>query len=173
MAARPTTRDRSDEDEVLYDPLTGLPGRLLQRAHLVQALRRAERNRTQVAVLFLDVDDFSDLRDRLGPEISEQVLVVLAGRIQAALRGTDMTARLDADEFTVVCEDVNEPHDVTLLERRITEAMAAPMRVDGHVVEVRVSCGAALSTGDEGAGQLLNAANRKMMAARQAAERTT
>lgn len=163
-----TIVDRSDEDAVLYDPLTGLPGRLLQRAHLVHAMRRAARNRSRVAVLFLDVDDFTDLNDRLGSELGDQVLVVLAARIQAALRGTDMTARLDGDEFTVVCEDVNEPHDVALVAHRVSQAMAAPMRVGSHVVEVRATAGTALSTGGEHAGELLNTANKEMLAARQA-----
>ena len=78
--------ERSNEDDDLYDPLTGLPGRLLQRAHLVHALRRAGRNGTKVAVLFLDVDDFRSLNDRIGAELADQVLIVLAARVQTSLR---------------------------------------------------------------------------------------
>jgi diguanylate cyclase (GGDEF)-like protein len=154
--------DRSDEDAGLYDALTGLPGRLLQRAHLVHALKRADRNRSQVAVVFLDVDDFADLNDRIGRELADQVLVVLAARIQAVLRGTDMTARLDGDEFVVVCEDLRDDGDVPMLVRRLTDAMSVPMRIGDQAIEVRVTAGAALSAGGQRAGELLNAANKAM-----------
>jgi diguanylate cyclase (GGDEF)-like protein len=155
--------DRSDEDAALYDDLTGLPGRMLQRAHLVHALRRADRNHTRVAVLFLDVEDFDDLNHRLGRELADQVLVTLAARIQCALRGTDVTARLDADEFAIVCEEVSDTREVATLVRRINAAATATMSIGDHVVELRVTTGSALSEGGEGAGQLLNLANRDML----------
>lgn len=154
--------DRSEEDEVLYDPVTGLPGRLLQRAHLVHALQRASRNGTRVAVLFLDVDDFGDIDARLGRERADQVLVVLAARIEACLRGTDMTTRLDADEFVVVCEDVADERALAILTRRLSSAVATPMQIGDASVEVRVSVGTALGTGHEHAGELLHTADLRM-----------
>lgn len=158
-----TMTDRSDEDASLYDTLTGLPGRLLQRAHLVHALRRADRNQTKVAVLFLDIDDFAGLNDRVGPEIADQVLVTLAARIQSSLRGTDQTARLDGDEFVVVCEDLTEPHDLSMLARRISDAASTVMRIGDQAIEIRVTTGTAMSDGGERAGQLLNMANKDML----------
>jgi diguanylate cyclase (GGDEF)-like protein len=166
MVQTATAHDRSDEDDELYDPLTGLPGRLLQRAHLVHALRRAGRNGTKVAVLFLDVDDFHSLNERIGPELADQVLIVVAARIETSLRDTDMTARLDADEFVVVCEDIQEDQDLDLLERRILDSVSTPMHVGELVVEVRLSVGAVMGSGAERAGELLHAADLRMAEAK-------
>ena len=149
-------------DDALYDPLTGLPGRLLQRAHLVHALKRASRSGTQVAVLFLDVDDFRDVNDRLGQDVGDQVLVVIAARLQASLRGTDLTARLEGDEFAIVCEDLSDPRDLTMVMRRIRGSLAVPIHAGDAVVEVRASVGSAISAGTELPGALLNLADRAM-----------
>jgi diguanylate cyclase (GGDEF)-like protein len=122
-----TWTDSGYTDDGLYDPLTGLPGRLLQRAHLVHALKRATRTGTQVAVLSLDLDDFSDVNDRLGRELGDQILVVLAARLQACLRGTDLTARLDGDEFAIVCEDLTDARDLAMVTR--VRALFGPGRM--------------------------------------------
>jgi diguanylate cyclase (GGDEF)-like protein len=158
----PAASDELPYDDVLYDPLTGLPGRLLQRAHLVHALKRATRSGTQVAVLFLDLDDFRDLNERLGRELGDEVLIVLAARLQACLRGTDMTARLEADEFAIVCEDLTDARDLAMVTRRVVEALAVPLRIGDAVVEVRASVGSALSAGTDQPGALLNLADRAM-----------
>jgi diguanylate cyclase (GGDEF)-like protein len=160
------------EDEDLYDSLTGLPGRLLQRAHLVHALKRATRTGTQVAVLFLDLDDFHDINERLGREIGDQVLLVMGARLEACLRGTDMTARLDGDQFVIVCEDLTDPRDLDRVMRRVRDALAAALHVGDSVVEVRASIGTALSEGADRPGALLTAADRAMRTARRA-ERAT
>jgi diguanylate cyclase (GGDEF)-like protein len=154
--------DSAYSDDDLYDPLTGLPGRLLQRAHLVHALKRATRTGTQVAVLFLDLDDFSDVNDRLGRELGDQILVVLAARLQACLRGTDLTARLEGDEFAIICEDLTDARDLAMVTRRVREALAAPLHIGDTVVEVRATVGAALSAGTDQPGALLNLADRAM-----------
>jgi diguanylate cyclase (GGDEF)-like protein len=149
-------------DDDLYDPLTGLPGRLLQRAHLVHALKRATRAGTQVAVLFLDLDDFNDINERLGREMGDQVLVVIAARLEACLRGTDMTARLEGDQFVIVCEDLTDPRDLDIVTRRVRDALTAGLRIGNTVVEVRASLGTALSAGSNSPGELLTAADRAM-----------
>jgi diguanylate cyclase (GGDEF)-like protein len=147
------------EDDALYDVLTGLPGPLLQRAHLVHALKRAVRAGTRVAVLSLDVDDFTDLNERLGRELGDQVLVVVAARLRACLRGTDLTARLDGDDFAIVCEDLADPRDLAVITRRVADALAAPVHIAGTTVELRVSMGTALSAGGDQPTDLLAAAD--------------
>jgi diguanylate cyclase (GGDEF)-like protein len=153
-------------DEDLYDDLTGLPNRYLQRAHLVHALKRAARSGTQVAVLFLDVDDFNVINDRLGRELGDQVLVVVAARVQAALRGTDLTARLEGDEFVIVCEDVTDPRDLNVLMGRVLAALSPPLHIGDTMVELRASVGGALGTGTESPGSLLAAADQAMTEAK-------
>jgi diguanylate cyclase (GGDEF)-like protein len=142
MALEPTA-----ELEPLYDPLTGLPGTQLQRAHLAHALRRAVRSDTQVAVLFLDIDNFQEINERLGPDLGDAVLIVLAARVQACLRDTDLTARVHDDELAVVCGDLHDPADVTMLARRVREALAVPVRIGRTIVIARVNVGTASTDG--------------------------
>jgi len=128
----------------------------------VHALRRATRTGSRVALLFLNVDDFTDINDRLGSELGDQVLVVIAARLQACLRGTDLTARHEGDEFAIVCEDLTDPGDVSLLARRVRDVLATPMHVGDAVVQLRVSVGTAISSGADRPGDLLNAADHAM-----------
>jgi diguanylate cyclase (GGDEF)-like protein len=158
--AHPTVR--LAEEAGFYDELTGLPNRLLQRSHLERALQRATRAGSQVAVLFLDVDAFHVLNERFGRELGDQVLIVVAARLRAALRGSDLAARLAADEFVVICEDVNDARDLAVLQGRVIEALIAPLHIGNTVVELRVSVGAALGAGHEDPGDLLTAADRSM-----------
>jgi diguanylate cyclase (GGDEF)-like protein len=162
------TEDRSAEDALLYDDVTGLPNRLLQRVHLVHALRRATRHGTHVAVLYLEVEDLTDLRQRLGDELADQVLIVLGARITASLRGTDMTARVDRDEFAIVCEDLTDAHDLSMLSRRVSDVACTPMRIGDSVVELRVTVGTALSGAGDDATSLLRVASDRSAATRKA-----
>jgi diguanylate cyclase (GGDEF)-like protein len=155
-----------EQEDPLYDTLTGLPGPLLQRAHLVHALKRAVRDGSQVAVLFLDVEDFGDINRRIGRELGDQVLVVIAARLRACLRGTDLTARLDGDQFSIVCEDLIDGHGLDIVSRRIRDALAVPLHVGGTTIEIRATIGAAMSSGADRPGDLLAAADSAMGAHR-------
>jgi diguanylate cyclase (GGDEF)-like protein len=88
--------------------------------------------------------------------------VVLAARLQACLRGTDLTARLDGDEFAIICEDLTDARDLAMVTRRVREALAAPLHIGDTVVEVRATVGSALSAGTDQPGALLNLADRAM-----------
>jgi len=135
------------EFQPFYDPLTGLPRSQLQRAHLIHALKRATRSDTRVAVLFLDIDNLHDIKERLGVELGDEVLIVLAARVQACLRNTDMAARVRDDELAVICGDLRDPADVTMLARRVRDALAVPVRIGRTIVLARVSVGTASSDG--------------------------
>ncbi len=156
-------------EHALYDELTGLPNRLLQRAQLVHALKRASRTGSQVALLFLDVDDFRDINDRHGRELGDRVLILLAARLEACLRGTDLTTRLDGDQFVILCEDLANEQDLQFVTQRIRDAVAAPLRVGDVEVELRVSIGTAISTGVDHPGDLLVAADEDLMQAKRTA----
>lgn len=89
-----------------YDALTNLPNRLLLISRLEHAIERARRNQQQLAVLFLDLDDFKTVNDSYGHTIGDEVLVEVASRLQLGVRKSDTLARLGGDEFVCLMEDL-------------------------------------------------------------------
>src|SRR5207249_11732244 len=104
-----TERKRA-EQQVTYlayhDNLTGLPNRTMLEEALGLALARARRNGTEVAVLYLDLDDFKRINDSLGHGAGDDVLRQVAGRLQGAVRESDLVARHGGDEFLVLLDDL-------------------------------------------------------------------
>ncbi len=132
----------------LHDPLTGLANRALFMDRATQALARA-RARLQagsVAVLFLDLDRFKLVNDSLGHAAGDELLAETARRLEATVRGTDLVARLGADEFVVLAEEVDGEADAIALARRLREAVAEPVRLPGgEQVVLTASVGIALA----------------------------
>jgi diguanylate cyclase (GGDEF)-like protein/PAS domain S-box-containing protein len=129
----------------LHDSLTNLPNRRLLRDRLDTALARAHRSPSTVAVLFIDLDHFKQVNDSFGHDAGDEVLISVAKRIHSALRSSDTVARLGGDEFVVVCEDVTDQSDVTLLAERIMAYVARPIDVRDTTVSVHASIGIALA----------------------------
>lgn len=152
-------RPRTSTPALLSDPRTGLPSAEVQRAQLGHALARASRFGTTVALLFIDLDH---LDVRVGGAIADDVHSQVAARLQACLRGTDLTAQLEGDEFVIVCEDLTASDDVAIVAARITEALQAPVRVGDVVVDLRATVGTATSAGADEPGALLVAADEAM-----------
>ncbi len=137
----------------LHDPLTGLPNRRLFMNRLEHALARAKRGGSEIAVLFMDLDDFKDINDSLGHDVGDRLLIAVAARLKRALRPADTAARFGGDEFTVLLEDVADAGDATLVAGRIAhELLANSFVVDGHEVSATPSIGIAMG----GAGQDLS-----------------
>ena len=127
-----------------HDTLTGLPNRLLFRDRLTQAINKAERNRTGVAVLFLDLDRFKQINDTLGHDVGDDLLVEVAARLQRQCRQSDTVARLGGDEFVFVLEAITNRKDAVGVGEKIMTALAAPIRVKGHDLAITTSIGVAL-----------------------------
>ena len=128
----------------LHDPLTGLPNRALFLDRLGVALDRSRRTGASVAVLFLDVDDFKDVNDKLGHAAGDVVLTELAERLRRMLRPMDTVARFGGDEFTLLFEDLASERAVVLIAERISHAATLPIRLDDSEVSVTVSIGIAV-----------------------------
>ena len=151
----------------LHDSLTNLPNRRLLRDRLDTALARAARTESTVAVLFLDLDGFKEVNDTYGHDVGDDVLVGVAGAIQGVLRSCDTVARLGGDEFVVICEDVDEKHDVTRLAERLIDGIQKPLTVHGHAVSVRTSIGIAVAgSRTESGDELIRAADLAMLRAK-------
>ena len=132
--------------QALHDPLTALPNRLLFADRLDHALESLQRRPRSLAVLFVDVDRFKLINDSLGHAKGDQVLVTVADRLRAALRPGDTVARFGGDEFVVLCEDLTDEAEATMIAERLRETMGEPMVVDGAEYVVSVSTGIALAS---------------------------
>lgn len=154
--------------QAMHDDLTGLPNRALFLNRLRHALERARRDRTALAVMFIDVDRFKMVNDTLGHEQGDHFLVEVSRRIGTALRGGDTVARFGGDEFVVLCEDVTGASEVTAVAQRIQGALGAPLELAGSPVHVTASIGITLSLdGDESADGLLRDADAAMYRAKE------
>jgi diguanylate cyclase (GGDEF)-like protein len=141
--------------QALHDALTGLPNRLLFREQVQQALERAARAGTLVAVLFIDLDDFKVINDSLGHEAGDALLVGVAERVRAGLRPADLPCRLGGDEFAVLLSDLTERAQVPEVARRLLRALAEPLPLGERLVPVHASIGIAVSGNGSGTAETL------------------
>jgi diguanylate cyclase (GGDEF)-like protein/PAS domain S-box-containing protein len=138
------TTQQQLEQLASFDTLTGLPNRRLLQDRLGQALLRAARNTTSMALMFIDLDGFKEVNDSLGHDIGDLLLREVALRLQGCVRATDTIGRFGGDEFAIVLEEASLPHQLVAVGERIVAALAAPFCLDGHVVSTSASIGIAL-----------------------------
>ena len=125
----------------LHDPLTGLPNRVLFQDRLANALARARRHGSEVAVMLLDLDHFKDVNDTLGHSVGDKLLREVASRLSEVARASDTWARLGGDEFALVQEGLRGSEGASVMAARVLAALDAPFRIDGHELEVAGSLG--------------------------------
>jgi diguanylate cyclase (GGDEF)-like protein/PAS domain S-box-containing protein len=150
--------------QAFHDPLTRLANRSLFRERVEHALDR--RSVGELAVLFVDLDNFKTINDSLGHAAGDHVLVETAHRLRSTLRAEDTAARLGGDEFAVLLEDA----DVTCAARvaeRVRSALGTPFWVLGQEVFVSASIGIAMREAGDTAGDLLRNADVAMYTAKQ------
>jgi len=131
--------------QALHDPLTQLANRTRFTDRLEHAVARSARTDRELAVLFMDLDNFKGINDSLGHTAGDMLLVQVAERLTQCLRPGDTVARLGGDEFAMLLEDVHGLDDVTDIAGRILEALHEPFALDGKEVVVRGSIGVAVS----------------------------
>lgn len=127
-----------------HDALTGLPNRVLLQDRMTQAIAHARRSGTQLAVLFIDLDDFKRINDSLGHEIGDRLLQLVGQRLQASLREGDSVARLGGDEFVLTLSTLVDGNDAGLVARKTMEILRLPFQVGGHEFHVTGSIGISL-----------------------------
>jgi diguanylate cyclase (GGDEF)-like protein/PAS domain S-box-containing protein len=128
--------------QAFHDGLTGLANRSVFLDHTEQALRRAGRTGSPPIVLCLDLDGFKDVNDSVGHLAGDELLRVIAGRLQGVVRSTDTVARLGGDEFAVLVDDATGGlPQAADLARRLLQAIGDPIDLGGHRVTVAASIG--------------------------------
>jgi len=152
--------------EAFHDPLTQLANRAQFTDRLAHALDRRVRRATQLAVLFLDLDNFKSVNDSLGHAAGDALLTEVGRRLHTCTRPEDTVARLGGDEFAVLLEDVASIDEASEAARRILSALRTPVRIEGRHVVIPASIGVAGGAGETDAGVLLRNADVAMYAAK-------
>jgi diguanylate cyclase (GGDEF)-like protein/PAS domain S-box-containing protein len=153
----------------LHDTLTGIPN----RSHFFGELQRIEHpdpddDRGHCAVLFADLDGFKEINDTYGHGVGDQVLAVIARRLEAAIRPGDVVARVGGDEFAVLCTDLDADSEATAVAERLIEVVSQPIAVGEITARVGLSIGVAFhDPAAEVEGRLVDAADHALYQAKQ------
>jgi len=126
-----------------HDVLTDLPNRLLLNDRITQAMALARRQKTKLAVLFLDLDRFKHINDSLGHDVGDRLLQAVARRLLGCVRGSDTVSRHGGDEFVVLLSQVRRARDAAVTAEKILVALGAPHRIGQHDLHLTTSMGIA------------------------------
>ncbi|GGY15814.1 EAL domain-containing protein [Paludibacterium paludis] len=124
-----------------YDFLTDLPNRVLIHDRLQQAIRAAQKNLHQLAVLFVDLDHFKNINDSLGHGNGDELLKMVADRLAGALRPIDTVGRTGGDEFVLILPDLDSPEEAGHAAQSLLDILHRPFVVAGHTLVVSASIG--------------------------------
>lgn len=145
-------RDVSDQRRVreimrfhaYHDLLTQLPNRALFKDRLSVGIVQATRNKTRLAVMFLDLDRFKIVNDSLGHAMGDRLLKAVATRLTNCLRKGDTLSRFGGDEFTLLLPEIRQDDDVAVIANKILDELGAPFLIDGHELYIGASIGIAV-----------------------------
>lgn len=142
-----------------FDSLTGLPNRGLLLDRLNHAIATANRRKTHLAVMFLDLDRFKNINDSLGHDIGDQLLKKTASLLSGICRASDTIARIGGDEFVFLLEGIHQASDAELVANKINKAFDMPLQVSKHQLYITTSVGICIypEDGDCAASLLKNA----------------
>ena len=141
-------KDQKLQYQALHDSVTGLANRSLFLDRLEHAFSRASRlPSTEMAVLYIDFDDFKSINDNHGHQAGDDVLRVAAHRIKAQLRASDTIARLGGDEYAILLDEVNNQSTVFSISQRIIQAMKKPIHSGRDTIISTISIGIAFKDG--------------------------
>ena len=152
LNSRDVSERKAFEDQLahqaFHDPVTNLANRALFSDRVEHSLMRAQRGFPDIAVMFIDLDDFKTVNDSLGHAAGDLVLQEVARRLQIAVRPTDTVARFGGDEFAILLEGVVDSPEAADAAARILQALEIPMQIDGKQVFPRASIGICLVNRD-------------------------
>jgi diguanylate cyclase (GGDEF)-like protein/PAS domain S-box-containing protein len=164
-----TERKRLENElshQAFHDSLTGLANQALFRDRVDHALARKARGPVDLAVLFVDLDDFKTVNDSLGHTAGDEMLVAVADRLRECLRTSDSAARLGGDEFAVLLEDLDAEDEADQVAQRLLSSLQDPFPIYGHDVVLSASIGIAFADAATSCDQLLRNADLAMYTAK-------
>ncbi len=151
-----------------YDPLTRLPNRVLLLDRFNTEIARAKREKTQLAVCYLDLDGFKLINDHHGHELGDKLLVEVANRIQSCLREEDTVSRIGGDEFALLMGSIRSSEQFEQGIKRIHQSICQPYIIDQKILSVGASTGVTLYPQDDADPEtLLRHADQAMYRAKQ------
>lgn len=146
------SKSQAKEEEAqqlaLQDALTGLPNRVSFEQRLDHGLIQAKRHGWKLAVLFIDIDKFKGINDFYGHDLGDQVLLMVANRLQSFVRDEDMVSRWGGDEFVCLLLEVKQDADVTRLAEKMINRIAEACEFNGTTLSIRASIGIAIYPAD-------------------------
>src|SRR5687768_5086240 len=152
-----------------HDTLTGLPNRAMFHDRAREAVAHARRHDKTAAVLFVDLDHFKEVNDRLGHDIGDALLKLIASRLRACVRGDDFVARIGGDEFCVLLQDIADPREAASVAQKLVAELGQSCRIDQHEVSSGASIGIACVPQDgQDVATLLRLADAAMYRAKEA-----
>jgi len=162
-----TDRKRSQEQIyqlAFYDTLTNLPNRRLLLDRFSQALVQAKRFERSLAIMYLDIDDFKRINDTLGHDVGDELLKIVAGRLQTCVRGMDTVCRQGGDEFIIVLSEISHVHDAAVVANKIINVINEPVSVQEYNLHITTSIGIAIYpvNGTDDARELMKKADMAM-----------
>jgi two-component system, cell cycle response regulator len=125
----------------LHDALTGLPNRQLLLDRIPLAIAHARRNKSTMALMYLDLDGFKQVNDTLGHDVGDSLLSMVAARLVAAVRQEDTVARMGGDEFVIACWGLGKTDGAERVAAKIIKAVSRPYNIQGHSVNISASVG--------------------------------
>jgi len=152
-----------------YDLLTGLPNRALFTDRFHQAIAHSNRSQQQLAVCYLDLDNFKPINDNFGHAVGDKLLIEVANRIQSCTRAEDTISRQGGDEFTLLLNDVESFEECEKTLKRLLHTLAQPYVINGYPLNITASCGLTLYPSDDSdIDTLLRHADQAMYQSKQA-----
>lgn len=136
------------EHMALYDPLTNIPNRLHFNNCLNIGVEKALQKNENIAVLFIDIDEFKRINDSLGHDVGDELLKTVAKRIQSSIRPTDIVARLGGDEFIVFISDLDNQDITDRIAHQLLKALRKPIKINQYDVHISVSIGISIGPND-------------------------
>ena len=161
------------EYQANHDALTGLPNRNLLADRITQTLASARRYNGQVAVLFVDLDNFKFVNDSLGHALGDRMLIIQADRLNKSIRSADTVARYGGDEFVIVVSNLEKSEDAAVVARNIQQLISRPFTLDGHEFGITCSIGISIYPKDgQDVDSLLKNADAAMYRAKEQSRNT-